>query len=115
MEVLPSHRRCQSSHLQASIVTVIAIILLFYHWDGFNHADKIDSQPGRVILRDKMTLGQFNARTNKLKKQVDTIAEKTIDISDEENVEPLSVKHSNTIVYNRIDKAGSTTLISEDE
>ena len=114
MEVLPSHRRCQNSHLQASIVTVIAIILLFYHWDGFNHADKIQ-QPGRVILRDKMTLGQFNVKTNKLKNQVDSIAEKVTDISDEENVEPLSVKHSNTIVYNRIDKAGSTTLISEDE
>ena len=46
---------------------------------------------------------------------MDTIAEKTIDISDEENVEPRSVKLSNTIVYNRIDKAGSTTLISEDK
>ena len=92
----------------------MAIILLFYHWDGFNNANKIN-QPGREILRDKMTLGQFNARTNKLKKQVDTIAEKMADISDEEYVEPVSVKHSNTIVYNRIDKAGSTTLISKDE
>ena len=62
-----------------------------------------------------MTLGQFNVKTNKLKKQVDTIAEKMSDISDEENVEPVSVKHSNTIVYNRIDKAGSTTLISKDK
>ena len=114
MEVLPSHRRCQNSHLQASIVTAIAIILLFYHWDGFNNANKIN-QPGREILRDKMTLAQFNVRTNKLKKQVDTIAEKMSDISDEEKLESVSVKHSNTIVYNRIDKAGSTTLISKDE
>ena len=34
------------------------------------------------------------------------------DYEDEEDVKPVRVKQSNTIVYNRIDKAGSTTLIS---
>ena len=66
----------------------------------------------RVILKDRMSLQQFKRRTNTLKKEVDHIASIMNDYEDEEDVEPVRVKQSNTIVYNRIDKAGSTTLIS---
>ena len=66
----------------------------------------------RVILKDRMSLQQFKRRTNTLKKEVDHIASIMKDYEDEEDVEPVRVKKTNTIVYNRIDKAGSTTLIS---
>ena len=48
----------------------------------------------------------------KKKQKADHIASIINDYEDEEDVKPVRVKQSNTIVYNRIDKAGSTTLIS---
>ena len=95
---------------------LITLILLIYHLEYVSISNKTDNPifngKERVILKDRMSLQQFKRRTNTLKKEVDNIASIMKDYEDEEDVEPVIVKKSNTIVYNRIDKAGSTTLIS---
>ena len=67
---------------------------------------------GRVLLNNKLSLAQFKQRTKALRTRVDNIAGHKYHGNDNDFVEARDVKQSNTIVYNRIDKAGSTTLIS---
>ena len=72
----------------------------------------------RSILSASMTLQNFKSKTNALKKEVNAIASKNKyeeykSEADDENIKKVPLKQSRTIVYNRIDKAGSTTLIGE--
>ena len=98
------------------VIMLITLILLIYHLEHVsilnNTENPIFNVKERVILKDRMSLQQFKRRTNTLKKEVDHIASIINDYEDDEDVKPVRVKQSNTIVYNRIDKAGSTTLIS---
>ena len=98
------------------VIMLITLILLIYHLEYVSISNETENPifngKERVILKDRMSLQQFKRRTNTLKKEVDHIASIINDYEDEEDVKPVRVKQSNTIVYNRIDKAGSTTLIS---
>ena len=98
------------------VIMLITLILLIYHLEYVSILNKTENPifngKERVILKDRMSLQQFKRRTNTLKKEVDHIASIINEYEDEEDVKPVRVKQSNTIVYNRIDKAGSTTLIS---
>ena len=69
----------------------------------------------RVLLNQKMSLVQFNRRTIALRREVDMIAGQTdlLDDNIPDSSNKIAIKESRTIIYNRIDKAGSTTLISK--
>ena len=58
------------------------------------------------------SLKQFKKRNQKLRNQVDKIAARKKERFIKEDTSSEPVKQSRTIIYNRIDKAGSTTMIS---
>ena len=58
------------------------------------------------------SLKEFNKRSEKLRNEVDKIAARTKERFIKEDTPSEVIKQSKTIIYNRIDKAGSTTLIS---
>ena len=58
------------------------------------------------------SLKEFNKRSEKLRNEVDKIAARTKERFIKEDTPLKVIKQSKTIIYNRIDKAGSTTLIS---
>ena len=114
--VIGTYKEKKMRYNNHCVIMLITLILLIYHLEHVsilnNTENPIFNGKERVILKDRMSLQQFKRRTNTLKKEVDHIASIINDFEDEEDVKPVRVKQSNTIVYNRIDKAGSTTLIS---
>ena len=58
------------------------------------------------------SLKEFNKRSEKLRNEVDKIAARKKEKFLKEVTTSEQIKQSKTIIYNRIDKAGSTTLIS---
>ena len=56
---------------------------------------------------------QFRKRTRILKANVDKIASLKTKADDFDTKSVIPLRESETVVYNRIDKAGSTTLISK--
>ena len=58
------------------------------------------------------SLKEFNKRSEKLRNEVDKIAARKKEKFVKEVTMSEQIKQSKTIIYNRIDKAGSTTLIS---
>ena len=100
-----------------TLMLLVLIILVFQEVTIHRNSsvNNLNTNKDRVILNKKMSLVQFKRRTAALKREVDMIAGQT-DLIDDNKMESTSrkyVKESNTIVYNRIDKAGSTTLISK--
>ena len=114
--VIGTYKEKKMRYNNHCVIMLITLILLIYHLEYVSILNKTENPifngKERVILKDRMSLQQFKRRTNTLKKEVDHIASIINDYEDEEDVKPVRVKQSNTIVYNRIDKAGSTTLIS---
>ena len=114
--VIGTYKEKKMRYNNHCVIMLITLILLIYHLEYVSILNKTETPifngKERVILKDRMSLQQFKRRTNTLKKEVDHIASIINDYEDEEDVKPVRVKQSNTIVYNRIDKAGSTTLIS---
>ena len=100
-----------------TLMLIVLIILVFQEVTIHRNSsvNNLNTNKDRVILNQKMSLVQFKRRTAALKREVDMIAGQT-DLINDNKMESASrkyVKESNTIVYNRIDKAGSTTLISK--
>ena len=58
------------------------------------------------------SLKEFNKRSEKLRNEVDKIASRKKEKFIKEDTMLEQIKQSKTIIYNRIDKAGSTTLMS---
>ena len=103
---------------QHCVLFLITMILLIYHlqretiFSSKNkNNDMIAITGRRVLLKDRINSNHFRTRTNTLKKIVDAIAGRKPNFKSVEAI-PSSTKSSRTLVYNRIDKAGSTTLIS---
>ena len=105
---------------QHCVLFLITLIILMFHlqqvsiYSGTISEDEIFRTGRKVLLKDKINPRQFRTRTNALRKVVDAIAGRQPNFHSQEE-SPSSIKNSNTLVYNRIDKAGSTTLISMSE
>ena len=102
---------------QHCVLLLITFILLIYHlqqvtlFSKTSSEDKIFRTGRRVLFKDKMSPKQFRIRNNALRKVVDSIAGRQPNFRSQKE-RPSTLKSSKTLVYNRIDKAGSTTLIS---
>ena len=97
-----------------TLMLIVLIISVFY-LQRVTINSKSNLNKDRVILNQKMSILQFKRRNTALRREVDMIAGQT-DLIDDNVLESSNgniVKDSKTIVYNRIDKAGSTTLISK--
>ena len=105
---------------QHCVLFLIIFIILMFHLQqvsisrGTMSEDEIFRTGRKVLLKDRINSRQFRTRTNALRKVVDAIAGRQPNFQSQEE-RPSSIKNSNTLVYNRIDKAGSTTLISMSE
>ena len=105
---------------QHCVLFLITLIILMFHLQqvsisrGTMSEDEIFRTGRKVLLKDRINSRQFRTRTNALRKVVDAIAGRQPNFHSQEG-SPSSIKNSNTLVYNRIDKAGSTTLISMSE
>ena len=105
---------------QHCVLFLITLIILMFHLQqvsisrGTMLEDEIFRTGRKVLLKDKINPRQFRTRTNALRKVVDAIAGRQPNFQSQKE-RPSSIKNSNTLVYNRIDKAGSTTLISMSE
>ena len=112
-----NHLKINMRYNQHCVLLLITFILLIYHlqqvtiFSETSAEDKIFRTGRRVLLKNKMNSKQFRIRTNALKKVVDAIAGRQPNFRSKK-MRPTSIESSNTLVYNRIDKAGSTTLIS---
>ena len=98
-------------------LSLLLFIFLVY-FKGVKQEYFKEKSNSRNILSASMTLQNFKSKTNALKKEVNAIASKNKyeeykSEADDENIKKVPLKQSRTIVYNRIDKAGSTTLIGE--
>ena len=104
---------------QHCVILLISFILLIYYLQQVTIStnpmseDEIFRTGRRVLLKDRINLRQFRTRTSALKKVVDSIAGRQPNHKSAEAEKSSTIKSSNTLVYNRIDKAGSTTLISK--
>ena len=104
---------------QHCVLFLITLIILMFHLQqvsisrGTMSEDEIFRTGRKVLLKDRINSRQFRTRTNALRKVVDAIAGRQPNFKSQKR--PSSIKNSNTLVYNRIDKAGSTTLISMSE
>ena len=102
---------------QHCVLLLITLIILMFHlqqvsiFSGTISEDEIFRTGRKVLLKDRINSRQFRTRTNALRKVVDVIAGRQPNFNTQKE-RPSSIKTSNTLVYNRIDKAGSTTLIS---
>ena len=110
-----NHLKINMRYNQHCVLLLITFILLIYHLQQVTifskTEDKIFRTGRRVLLKNRMNSKQFRIRTNTLKKVVDAIAGRQPNFRSKK-MRPTSIESSNTLVYNRIDKAGSTTLIS---
>ena len=103
---------------QHCVLLLITFILLIYHlqqvtiFSKTSSKDEIFRTGRRVLFKDKMSSKQFRIRNNALRKVVDSIAGRQPNFRSQKE-RPSTLKSSKTLVYNRIDKAGSTTLISK--
>ena len=91
----------------------LVMIILFVYYLQFN---SIEMQRGQKRQGSEVSWNRFKKISTKLRRQVDMIAARRKqkfyeEDSEEEVEEPL--KQARTIIYNRIDKAGSTTMISK--
>ena len=102
---------------QHCVLLLITLIILMFHlqqvsiFSGTISEDEIFRTGRKVLLKDRINSRQIRTRTNALRKVVDVIAGRQPNFKLKKE-RPSSIKTSNTLVYNRIDKAGSTTLIS---
>ena len=105
---------------QHCVLFLIILIILMFHLQqvsisrGTMSEDEIFRTGRKVLLKDRINSRQFRTRTIALRRVVDAIAGRQPNFKSQEE-SPSSIKKSNTLVYNRIDKAGSTTLISMSE
>ena len=117
IQMQANHLKINMRYNQHCVLLLITFILLIYHLQQVTIFSKISSEDEilrtgkRVLLKNRMNSKQFRIRTNALKKVVDAIAGRQPNFRSKK-LRPTSIKSSNTLVYNRIDKAGSTTLIS---
>ena len=117
IQMQANHLKINMRYNQHCVLLLITFILLIYHlqqvtiFSKISSEDKIFRTGRRVLLKDRMNSKQFRTRTNALKKVVDAIAGRQPNFRSKK-MKPTSIESSNTLVYNRIDKAGSTTLIS---
>ena len=90
------------------LICSVYLLLLLSSTERKNKQSETHSQ----WFTTSTSLKQFKRRQQKLRNQVDKIAARKKErfITEETRSEPL--KQSRTIIYNRIDKAGSTTMIS---
>ena len=90
------------------LICCVYLLLLFSSTEKKNKQSAAVSQWSSSI----MSLKQFKKTSQKLRNQVNKIAARKKErfIKEDTRSEPLV--QSRTVIYNRIDKAGSTTLIS---
>ena len=97
--------------------TVFLFLLIIIFLVYFKSVKQESMKNSRIILSEKMSLQNFKSKTNALKKEVNDIASKNkyeeYSSEADENLKKVPLKQSRTIIYNRIDKAGSTTLIGK--
>ena len=90
------------------LICCVYLLLLFSATEKKNKQSAVLSQGSSSI----MSLKQFKKTSQKLRNQVNKIAARKREKFIKEDTRSEGLKQSRTIIYNRIDKAGSTTLIS---
>ena len=95
---------------------LLCLILLVYLLQFRSQTLKIKKKKKESVSEwtsmSRLNLNRFKKRSQKLRTKVDKIASRRNKrFLSEETTEEV-IKQSRTIIYNRIDKAGSTTMIS---
>ena len=103
--------------MNSTVVLFLLLIIFLVYFKSVKQDSAKKKSNSRITLSEKMSLQKFKSKSNALKKEVNDVASKKkyeeYSSEADENLEKVPLKQSRTIIYNRIDKAGSTTLIGE--